>query len=111
MKKSILIIGSALMMCLTISSCGGKKALDINVDDLNSACDFVDALELIANEMVEITVDGEIASGQEEQMKKLVDKVDEVSSAAESSYPVSEARECPNWDRLEGKVEMVEEFM
>ncbi len=111
MKKSILIIGSALMLCLSVTSCGEKSALEINIDELNSACDFVDALDQIVREMSTIIADGELASDEEELFEKLSDKAEEVSNAAESKYDRSEAEECPSWETMREKSEKVQEYM
>ncbi|NOQ70439.1 MAG: hypothetical protein GQ574_00465 [Crocinitomix sp.] len=110
MKRSF-IIGSALMLCFTVTSCGGKKALDINVEDLETACDVVDALDLIASEMAVMVEDGEVGSDEEEQFEKLVDKIGEVDEVARTEFERSEAEACEKWESMRKKSEDLEPYM
>lgn len=109
--KNLYLIASVLFISMTIAGCGSKSALDINVAELDTACDFVDALDQVATEMMEITGDGDISTDEEEKFEKLVKKVEEVSDAAESKHDVSEAKKCPNWDTLQEKVDELEDYM
>ena len=110
MKKSF-IIGSALMLCFTITSCGGKKALDINVDELETACDVVDALDLIATEMSAMVEDGEVGADEEEEFGKLVDKISEVDEVARTDFDRTDAEACEKWDAMRKKSEELEAYM
>ncbi|MFT5823959.1 MAG: hypothetical protein ACI8ZM_005225 [Crocinitomix sp.] len=110
--KNSFIIGSALMLCFTVTSCGGeKKALDINVAELETACEVVDALDLIASEMSAMVEDGEIGADEEEEFGKLVDKIGEVDDVAKTKFERSEAEECEKWDSMRQKSEDLEGYM
>ena len=99
------------MLCFTVTSCGGKKALDINVEELETACEVVDALDLIASEMSVIVEDGEVGSDEEEQFEKLVEKIGEVDKVAQSKFDRSEAEICEKWESMRKKSEDLEPFM
>ncbi|MDG1913910.1 MAG: hypothetical protein P8I55_04885 [Crocinitomix sp.] len=109
--KNSFIIGSALMLCFTITSCGGKKALDINVSELETACDVVDALDLIATEMNAMVADGEVGSDEEEEFGKLVDKIQEVDEVARTNFERTDAEACEKWDAMRKKSEDLEPYM
>jgi hypothetical protein len=110
MKKSF-IIGSALMLCFTVTSCGGKKALDINVADLETACDVVDALDMIATEMSAMVEDGEVGADEEAEFEKLVKKSDEVDEVARNNFERSDAEACEKWDAMREKSKALQDFM
>lgn len=109
--KNSFIIGSALMLCVTVTSCGGETALDINVAELETACDVVDALDLIASEMSVMVEDGEIGSDEEEEFGKLVDKIGEVDEVARTKFARTEAEQCDKWDSMREKSEELEDYM
>ena len=110
MKKSF-IIGSALMLFVSVTSCGGEKALDIDVASLETACDVVNALDLIATEMNAMVEDGEVGSDEEEEFEKLVNKIEEVDDVARTKFERSEAEQCDKWESMRKKSEELEVYM
>ncbi len=111
MKKSILIFGSALFLSMGFHSCGKQKALEIDVATLDTACDFVDALELVVDEMTVLVEDKELSADEEELFNKLQNKGDEINQMAESKFERSEAEKCENWELFRKKAEGVEQYM
>jgi len=109
--KNSFIIGGALMLCFTATSCGGNKALDINVAELDTACEVVDALDLIATEMFVMTEDGEIGADEEEDFGKLINKIEEVDEVARTKFERSEAEGCEKWESMRKKSEELEPYM
>ena len=110
MKKSF-IIGSALMLCVSVTSCGGEKALDIDVANLETACDVVNALDLIATEMNAMVEDGEVGTDEKAEFEKLVNKIEEVDDVARTKFERSEAEKCDKWDAMREKSDKLEAYM
>jgi len=100
-----------MILSLGLSSCAEQKALDINVAELETACDFVDALGKVVDEMTVLVEDNELSSDEEELFGKLKAKGDEISQVAESKYDRGEAEKCPNWESFRKKSEGLEEYM
>ena len=110
MKKSIVIIGSIFILAITTVSCGGQKAMDIDVNELGDACEFVDALGMVVDEMSVLVADGELKPDEQEEFDKLTEKGNEISDVAQSKHPRSTAEDCPNWDSFRKKSENLEGY-
>jgi hypothetical protein len=111
MKYRKILFAGLLLASFSFSSCG-KKAMDIQVSELETACDFVDAMELVIDETAAL-VDGvtskdALSSSQTTELEALTTKLQEISEAAEAKYTKAEAQECKNFERLREKGEKLE---
>ena len=107
------MLGSLLLMALLLNSCGSKKAKDINIDDLDSACEFVDALEIVADEMIAIKGSKsmeELSETEKADLEALGDKLRDIDRAAGKKFEKEEAEKCGNFKTVEGKFEKIEDF-
>lgn len=98
------------MVGMTVTGCK-KSALDIQASDLHSACEFVDALEALMDEMIALkgnvqTIE-ELSAADKEKQSALEAKIDEISDAAEEKYPKVEAQKCDNFETLGEKVKQL----
>jgi hypothetical protein len=113
MKNIKVLFSILLIVGFSLSGCG-KKAKDINVNDLKSACDFVDAMELILDETTTLvgssTSRADLSAEKSTELEALVDKLKEVSDAADKQYKKSDAEKCPNFPKLQEKGEKLEVF-
>jgi len=110
MKK--LFFPFSVAVAVTLSSCGGdkpNKADDIKTSDLKSACDCVDAMEVILDEMA-VIVNKEAADMKEEDKKeaeKLGKKIQEISAHCQKEFKKEDAEKCSNAESLKKKGEEV----
>ena len=56
-KTKMKRILSIALVTVLMMSCGSKTADDVNIDDIKSACDCVDALDIIANDILDYVGD------------------------------------------------------
>lgn len=98
------------MVGMTVTSCK-KSALDIQASDLKSACEFVEALEALMDEMIAVKGNAEsiesLSAADQKKQLALEEKIDEISDAAEEKYPKSEAQKCSQFESLGEKVEQL----
>ena len=111
MKKLSYILGVGLLSTGLFSCGGSSSALDIKVDDLETACDFVDALHQVSEEMVSYIEDGELSDDEKETFNKLQDKGDEIDGVARDKFERSEAEQCEKWDEMREHSDKLSEFM
>jgi hypothetical protein len=83
MKKLLLIL---LCLPLTFSSCENKKntSLDININELEDPCDFINALSEVTQDMYNLGEENKwtsLSEGSKEQAKDLQKKYIEIRSA------------------------------
>lgn len=115
MKKIVLSL--SVIAALAVTSCGGGSAEDIKVEDLKDACGCVDAMNVVADEV--ITVIDKFDSEEElekdeEAMKKidaLEDKFEEIEDYCEDELKLkkSDAEECESFKSFIEKMEKIEE--
>lgn len=114
MKKISYFFAVLLISTLALSSCGGKKAKDLKVEDMKSACDFVDGMQVVMDEILALvgTAAGPdaLSESQKGELKPLVDKLRELDEAAGKAYEKAEAEKCPNFKSLGEKGEKAESF-
>ena len=99
--KQILL---AFLFTALVVSCGGDKAKDINVSELKTACESLDAMLIVLNEMVALgeAVDSEEPSdAQKREWKSLEDLGEEIGEKLEDlvSDPKM-AMACPNFYKV-----------
>lgn len=105
MKKLLLslTLGAGLML----ASCGEEKeAADIKTDDLETACDCVDALNTIADRMIEL-LDKEDDKDAEAEYEKLEEKMKEVGKHCTTEFKKEDAQECDGYDDIAEKMKKV----
>jgi hypothetical protein len=110
-KLNIYIFFSILSLAI-LSSCGGKSAEEIKVSELETACDFTDAMNTCMKEIIAIKGDAESADDLTEEDQKrglrIVKKVKRITKAlSKAGFEKSDLEECPNYEETE---EMAEEL-
>lgn len=115
MKKLIIFISSAILVSIIIVSCGAqkpKKAEDIDVSKLKTVCDFVDAVEIVVDEIIVLKGDRDWESFTEEdiaEIEKLVKILEEIDEIAEKKFTNDEAKSCPSYERVKSKMSVLDE--
>lgn len=107
MKTTLFRLACCLSLVFALNSCSKQKAKDIVVDDLQTVCDHVDAMEIVADEMIAIVGTGESPEvsnmSQLQAILPLTNKMDELNDAIQKKYNLNEAKACSGWDRLQSK--------
>jgi Spy/CpxP family protein refolding chaperone len=104
MKKITTFLGAALFASLILSSCG-TDAKDIKLSDLDTACDYVEAMIICAEEMTEIKGDhdnrSDLSKDEQEEYKEISQKMRDVSQACRKKFTKAEVKECDDYDELD----------
>ena len=89
----------------------GKKAKDIDVNDLKTACEVVDAYILIHNELDDLSSSIDSDDGpsdkQKEKFESLEDKFKEIKSYRKKNFKLSRMKMCENWPEHEKKSQKI----
>ncbi len=97
MKKVFVI----MVVALLFSACGNRTSKDVNVEDINSACECVGAMIIVGNDILDYTSDMlEDELMDDEGLKVKLDKMDEINKVCEE-YSEEEAMACDNWEEFE----------
>ena len=85
---------------------GEKAAKDINVSEIKTECEVVDAVLIVMDEIIALgeAVDSEegASEAQKKEYKSLMEKVKEIENQAdELNLEKSNAKDCPNFETLE----------
>ena len=88
-------------------SCGEDKAKDINISELKTACEVVDAVLLVSNEIVALgeAVDSEkgASEAQKKQYNVLIEKGGEIENGMRKmDLDKSKLKACPNFEISDG---------
>jgi hypothetical protein len=108
MKKHFLLFVVILSVSLSCTSKLPRKAADIDVSKLEEVCEFVDAIELCVDEILEIVKDRNYQDLNDDEIKNievLYAKLEEIDAVAQTKYQENEAQQCPNYERIIKKVE------
>ncbi len=103
MKKITTFLGVFLFAALILSSCG-TDAKDINVSDLDTPCDYIDAMLVCAEEMTEIKGDqdyDDLSKDDKKEMDAIRDKFKEIGKAGQKKFDKDEVRDCDGFDKLD----------
>ena len=100
--KQILV---AFLFTALVISCG-NKAKDINVSELKTECEAVDAVITVADEMLELVeaVDSEEgASGEQKyEWEDLGEKIEEIEDHLKNEgFSKKAIKKCPKWETIE----------
>ena len=103
--KQILV---AFLFATLVISCG-NKAKDIDVSELKTECEAVDAMEIVFDEVIALgeAVDSEEGASEEqkEEFKSLGEKVQEIGEQSdELGFKESDLEDCPSFEILEKKI-------
>jgi thioredoxin-related protein len=101
--------GNVVLNTLSIS----KNADDIKLNSLTNVCDYIEALDIVMTEMVELNdkypdeikfiigpvADGDVVIHNEhtERFEVLQDRFEEIGQAAYKKYTIAEFKECSNY--------------
>ena len=122
MKKKIFFLGISILLI----TCK-QEPEDIKLSDMNNACDYLNATEIIIDAILEKTkwedlTDEEkegdnfilkdprcescnlyISKNKLEEIKILLEKIKDLDNAASKKYTIEELKECNNFDKLKIK--------
>jgi len=111
MKK--VLIALTVIGLAGLTSCGGGSAADIKVEDLTDACGCAEAMETVADEVLDMGIENEddMTEEQEKEIETLFDKFDEIEDHCKDEIKIkkSDMKECGNWDSLNEKMGKVED--
>lgn len=111
MKISNVFLVLILFVGLAVSGCK-KSALDIQVSELTTPCDFVDALNLLLDEAIDVKGDAkspeEMSAEVLSKFGALKAKLEEVDEAAGDKFPKSEAEGCAGFEDMQKKGEQLD---
>ena len=86
----------------------GQSASDIKLSDLDAACDYVEAFNIVADEMIEMEETYESYSDLSDEEKEhagmLKDKLRDIKKAAKKKYTRAELEECEGFEALQEKM-------
>jgi len=109
MKKLVVILGVVLFASFFFTSCGGKKAEDIKVEELKEACDFADAQLIVMKEMKEIADANkdvkdlkDLKKEDQDKVEVLMKKLMEISEAqAKAEIKDEDIKKCDAYKEME----------
>ena len=98
--KQILL---AFLFTALVVSCGGDKAKNIDVSELKTACEVIDAMIIVMNEVVALgeSVDSEegASDAQKKEFKSLEDLRNEIVAKGDD-MDMDDAGACPNFYKI-----------
>ena len=104
----------AFLLTALVVSCGRDKAKDINLSELKTECEILDAVIIVVNEMVALgeAVDSEEPSdAQKKEWKSLGDLAEEIDGKGEDlDLDDEKMMACPNADKMEEIRKKMREF-
>lgn len=107
MKTTLLRLACCLLLVFALTGCGKKKAKDIQVSELKTPCEIVDAMEIVVDEVTDLLggakTKEELDADKLKELEALMMKLDEIDDAARDKFKKSEAEACPAWNRLQEK--------
>ena len=101
------ILAAFLFTALVISC--GNKAKDINVSEIKTECEVVDAMSIVMDEVIALgeAVDSEEGASEEqkEEFKSLGEKALEIGEQSdELGFKQSDLEDCPNYETSKKKL-------
>ncbi len=105
MKK--LLLSLTLGAGLVLASCGGDTdAADIKAEDLETACDCVDAMNTIVDRMIEL-LDEDESEEVDAEYEKLEEKMNEVTKHCTKEFKKEDAEGCDGYDDISEKMRQI----
>jgi hypothetical protein len=114
MKKylsAILLLTAVVVLMVSCGTKGPKKAEDIVVSELRTVCDFVDAIEIVVDELIEVKGEkswNDLDETETATIEKLFAKLEEIDIVAQEKFTEDEAKTCPAYDRVNEKIEAMD---
>ena len=100
MRKFLTSFAAVVLALSFLSSCG-TAAKDIKVADLETACDFADAMMSVSSEAAKITAeikDDKATPEQDKEIEALTKKMTEIATAAvEKKIDMTEVAKCDGY--------------
>ena len=97
MKNLKTIFGAVIFASFMLTSCS-QKPTEIKLSDLDTACDYVDAIEKCIDAIIEIKGDkkfiSELPEEKQEYAEQLKEKFKEIEKAANKKFTEAELLEC-----------------
>ncbi len=109
MKKVMTILGVALFASMIMGGCA-QKPENIKLSDLETVCDYVDAMEKCGDALIkthESKKREDLSKEDKDYMKVLKHKMRDIEKAAEKKYTADEAKECPSFEALKEKMRKI----
>jgi len=104
MKKRTILLKTTLLLMLTVFSIScSTNADDIKLNDLKTSCDYVDAINTIAEKMIMLKGDkktDQLSPEVKSEMEVWTKKLKEISLAAAKKYTEAEIKECADFEKL-----------
>ena len=102
--KQILV---AFLFTTLVISCG-NKAKDIDISELTTECDLVDAMVIVLDEAIALGEAVNSEEGASEEQKKEYESLGEKSNeieeqSGELGFKESDLKDCPKWETLKKK--------
>lgn len=101
-----------VFLMFTTMACSDRPE-DIKLSDLDTACDYIDAIERCADVILKI-MDGndfdeldELKEESVERLENLTLKIQQIGRAADKKYTSDELEECPNFEDVEDKFDII----
>jgi len=97
MKTSTLI----LLALLLLPSCSQKPA-DIKLNELNSVCEYMDALVSLSDEYIALVGDrlwADVSAEEQARLDELENKLEDIGQACEKKYTRAGMKECPSYQK------------
>lgn len=104
MKKYLTLI---LLSSMINVSCA-QKPEDVKISDLQTACDYMNALEKVIDAAIKIggnRSSEDLSQKDKDYLKVLFAKAEEIGEAAAKKYTAAEVENCPNFGRYLDKLE------
>ena len=122
MKKTIKIFFTqilvAFLFATLVISCG-NKAKDIDVSKIKTECEFVDAMNIVLDEIIALGYSVDSKEGASEEQKKEYESLKEIAKEIEGKpkeldLDKKKMQDCPNFETVDKKGEKfrraIEEF-
>ncbi len=107
MKKLLMIFGAVIFTSIMLSSCS-QKPLEIKLSSLHTACDYIDAMEICIDAIIENKGEAksirELPEEKQDYAKKLKQKMREIEKAGMKKFTKAEVKECNNFERVFEKI-------
>jgi hypothetical protein len=107
MKTNYTIYLICLVFIFTSLGCS-QNPKDIKLSDLQTACEYIDAISQVCDAAIDIKGDKKVKDLSEEDKKKYQDletKAYQIAFAGGKKYTPAEFKECPKQKELEEKLE------
>lgn len=92
---------AGLLALLLLPSCSQKPA-DIKLNELNSVCDYMDALVSLSDQYIALVGDrlwADVSPEEQARLDEMENKLEDIGQACEKKYTRAEMKECPSYQK------------